>query len=68
MQKDKQNYLYLQQVFKNSLKTYGYRRLKIALKQEKSINFSASKILKLMKKYSLIIKYNKRKTNFQKPS
>ncbi len=68
MQKDKQNYLYLQQVFKNSLKTYGYRRLKIALKQEKSINFSALKILKLMKKYSLIIKYNKRKTNFQKPS
>ncbi len=64
--KDYDDYKLIKKIFNQSLKTYGYRRIATALKEEYGIIMNHKKVLRIMNKYNIIpeyakiINYNKR--------
>ena len=55
--KDYQSYLEIKEVFEEGYETYGYRRIKKALELKTGIIMNHKKILRIMKKYDLKVKY-----------
>lgn len=57
--KDYEEYKLIKKVFNKSLRTYGYRRITRALKEEYGIIMNHKKVLRIMKKYNIMPEYTK---------
>lgn len=58
--KDYIDYLLLKEIFDKGKKKYGWRQIQMRLKREKKIVMNHKKIIRIMKKYSLVVKIRRR--------
>lgn len=58
--KDYDDYLIIKEIFDKGKSTYGWRTVKMGLKREKKIVMNHKKIIRIMKKYSLLTKIRRK--------
>lgn len=59
LDKDYKDYLVIKECFEKGNKLYGYRRLKVLIMKETGWIINHKKLLRIMRKYGLKVKYQK---------
>ena len=63
---DYYDYLIIREVFEDSRCTYGFRRIREGVRLKYGVILNHKKILRILKKYGLVPKYHRKKTNTNK--